>query len=356
MAQISLEHIDVTFKQKHQVSKAVQDVSLQIEKGDAYGIVGYSGAGKSTLVRVINHLQKPSAGKVIIDNKDIDKFSLAQIRQLRKNIGFIFQHFNLMNARTIEDNILYPMVGTKTSNEERKERVQRLINLVGLNGKEKFYPAQLSGGQKQRVAIARALANNPQILISDEATSALDPKTTQAILQLLKKINKELGVTIVLITHEMDVVKSLCNKVAVMDTGKVVEKGSILEVFSNPKTQLTKDFIDTTNNVKEAVDTLSAQERFVELSRNQQLFRLHYIGASTETPIIIDLYQKFGAVANIVYGNIEFISNVPLGNLIIEIDAEESTIKEIKEYLASKDVHLTNINLDQEKIRNSKEG
>ncbi|MBV0914809.1 methionine ABC transporter ATP-binding protein [Apilactobacillus sp. HBW1] len=356
MAQISLEHIDVTFKQKHQVSKAVQDVSLQIEKGDAYGIVGYSGAGKSTLVRVINHLQKPSAGRVIIDNKDIDKFSHAQIRQLRKNIGFIFQHFNLMNARTIEDNILYPMVGTKTSNEERKQRVQRLINLVGLNGKEKFYPAQLSGGQKQRVAIARALANNPQILISDEATSALDPKTTQAILQLLKKINKELGVTIVLITHEMDVVKSLCNKVAVMDTGKVVEKGSILEVFSNPKTQLTKDFIDTTNNVREAVNTLSAQERFVELSRNQQLFRLHYIGASTETPIIVDLYQKFGAVANIVYGNIEFISNVPLGNLIIEIDAEESTIKEIKEYLAAKDVHLTNINLDQEKIRNSKEG
>ncbi|CAI2688574.1 Methionine import ATP-binding protein MetN [Apilactobacillus kunkeei] len=356
MAQISLEHIDVTFKQKHQVSKAVQDVTLQIEKGDAYGIVGYSGAGKSTLVRVINQLQKPSAGKVIIDNKDIDKFSHAQIRQLRKNIGFIFQHFNLMNARTIEDNILYPMVGTKTSNEERKQRVQRLINLVGLNGKEKFYPAQLSGGQKQRVAIARALANNPQILISDEATSALDPKTTQAILQLLKKINKELGVTIVLITHEMDVVKSLCNKVAVMDTGKVVEKGSILEVFSNPKTQLTKDFIDTTNNVKEAVDTLSAQEHFVELSRNQQLFRLHYIGASAETPIIVDLYQKFGAVSNIVYGNIEFISNVPLGNLIIEIDAEESTIKEIKEYLASQDVHLTNINLDQEKIRNSKEG
>lgn len=348
MTQISLEHIDVTFNQKHQVSKAVQDVSLNIEKGDAYGIVGYSGAGKSTLVRVINRLQKPSAGKVIIDNKDINKFSRYQIRRLRKNIGFIFQHFNLMNARNIEENILYPMVGTNTSKAKRKQRVQHLIDLVGLKGKEKFYPAQLSGGQKQRVAIARALANNPQILISDEATSALDPKTTQAILQLLKRINKELGVTIVLITHEMDVVKSLCNKVAVMDAGKVVEEGSILEVFSNPKTQLTQDFIDTTNNVKGAIETLVSQKRFVDLSREQRLFRLHYIGKSTENPIIIDLYQKFGAVANIIYGNIEFISDVPLGNLIIEIDADKPTLKEIKEYLAQKDVHLRNINLQDE--------
>jgi D-methionine transport system ATP-binding protein len=356
MAQISLEHITIQFKQKKQLTTAVRDVSLQIAKGDAYGIVGYSGAGKSTLVRVINQLQKPTSGKVIVNNKDVAKLHRHEIQNFRKNIGFIFQHFNLMNSRSIEDNIRYPMMGSKMTREERKERVERLIKLVDLQGKEKFYPAQLSGGQKQRVAIARALANNPQILISDEATSALDPKTTQAILQLLKKINHELGVTIVLITHEMDVVKSLCNKVAVMDAGEVVEQGSTLEVFSNPKTQLTKDFIDTTNNIKEALNTLSEQNHFLELSRQQRLFRLNYIGKATENPIIIDLYQKFRAIANIIYGNIEFISDVPIGNLIIEIDADAETLQKVKTYLQDKNVRLTNINLDFNKIISRREG
>ncbi|WP_252898360.1 methionine ABC transporter ATP-binding protein [Apilactobacillus ozensis] len=309
MPQISFKNINITFKQKDKTLEAVKDVSLDINKGDIYGIVGYSGAGKSTLVRVINRLQVPTKGQVIVENKDIGKIKGRQLRELRHKVGFIFQHFNLMNSRTIADNVYYPMFNTDTKN--RHARVQKLLNLVGLTGKENAYPAQLSGGQKQRVAIARALANNPSILVSDEATSALDPKTTQEILQLLKKINRELGVTIVLITHEMEVVKSLCNKVAVMNAGKVVEKNNILEIFSNPQNKLTKDFINTTNNSTNAIETLSKQAKFKELAHARRLFQLTYLGESAEHPFIIDLYNKFNLSASIIYGNIEFIQGTP---------------------------------------------
>lgn len=350
MSQIDLRNISVNFNQKKQTSKAVENVSLKINKGDIYGIVGYSGAGKSTLVRVINRLQEPTSGSVFIEQQNITNFNHSQLRKLRHNIGFIFQRFNLMNARTIEENILYPMIGTNISSNERKLRVNNLIKLVGLIGKENFYPAQLSGGQKQRVAIARALANNPRILISDEATSALDPKTTNSILRLLKRVNKELGITVVLITHEMDVVKALCNKVAVMDSGRIIEEGTILNVFSKPKEQLTKDFIDTTNNIKNTLVTLSNQSYFLELSAKHQLFRLNYIGKTTEEAIIIDLYKQFGALSSIIYGNIEFIQNVPIGNLVITIDSNETNLKEIKEYLYSKNIYLKDINLQKFRV------
>ncbi|WP_105956717.1 methionine ABC transporter ATP-binding protein [Apilactobacillus quenuiae] len=346
MAQIDLKNISVTFKQKNKISKAVQNVSLSIDKGDTYGIVGYSGAGKSTLVRVINRLQEPTKGEVFIDNQDILKFNSSKLRNLRHSIGIIFQHFNLMNSKTIKENILYPMLGDNKSHEEREKRIQHLIELVDLQGKENSYPAQLSGGQKQRVAIARALANNPEILISDEATSALDPKTTKDILTLLKRINQDLGVTIVLITHEMDVVKTVCNKVAVMDSGRLVEKGDILSIFSAPKHPMTKEFINTTNNFKEATETLKQQDYFLDVAKNNQLFHLKYVGYSTEQPIIINLYQKFGVISNIIYGNIEFIQDIPLGNLIIEIDANQDVIKEIKQYLLNKKIALTDIKLE----------
>ncbi|MCL0312208.1 methionine ABC transporter ATP-binding protein [Apilactobacillus sp. TMW 2.2459] len=345
MPQISLKNINITFKQKDKVLEAVKNVSLDIQKGDIYGIVGYSGAGKSTLVRVINRLQVPTKGKVIVENQNVNQLKGRKLRDLRHKVGFIFQHFNLMNSRTIAENVYYPMFNTETKN--RKARVQKLIKLVGLQGKENAYPAQLSGGQKQRVAIARALANNPSILVSDEATSALDPKTTQEILQLLKKINQELGVTIVLITHEMDVVKTLCNKVAVMNAGQVVEKNNILNIFSNPQNELTKDFINTTNNSTNAIKTLSQQTKFQELSKANRLFQLTYLGESAEHPFIIDLYNRFGISASIIYGNIEFIQGTPLGNLIITIDGQIDRVEEIKQYLADNQISLNEIDFSK---------
>ncbi|UQS87124.1 methionine ABC transporter ATP-binding protein [Nicoliella spurrieriana] len=344
MAQVELKHIDVTFKQKKQSIKAVSDVSLSIEKGDIFGIVGYSGAGKSTLVRVVNRLQEPTAGEVIINGQNIEKFNGAKLRQVRRKIGIIFQHFNLMNARTIFNNVEYPLLGTKVSKHDRQAKVTKLLKLVGLFEKKDYYPSQLSGGQKQRVAIARALASDPEILISDEATSALDPKTTQSILRLLHKLNQELNLTILLITHEMDAVKSVCNKVAVMDTGKVVEEGSLLDIFSAPKNDLTRDFIETTNQIKPALRVLSHQEAFVNYD-NRRLVELQYLGDNTNNPVIIELFEKFNVTANIIFGNVEFIQGVPLGHLIVTLSGTDAEIAQAKEYLHANQIHVHDIDL-----------
>ncbi|WP_242865413.1 ATP-binding cassette domain-containing protein, partial [Weissella sp. DD23] len=245
MAVISLTDINVTFKQKNREIVAVQNESITIEKGDIYGIVGYSGAGKSTLVRTINLLQRPTSGSVLVNGTEMTSLKPAQLRDERKKIGMIFQHFNLMSELTVFGNVVQPLKHAKMSKADKAKKVNDLLDLVGLADRAGNYPAQLSGGQKQRVAIARALANDPEILISDEATSALDPKTTNQILALLKKLNQELGLTIVLITHEMQAVKEAANKVAVMENGVIIERGSLLEIFTNPQKQLTKDFINT---------------------------------------------------------------------------------------------------------------
>ncbi|MBW1604862.1 methionine ABC transporter ATP-binding protein [Lactobacillus sp. Sy-1] len=344
MAQVELKNIDVTFKQKHQSIKAVSDVSLSIEKGDIFGIVGYSGAGKSTLVRVVNRLQEPSSGEVIINGENIEKVSGSELRSVRRKIGIIFQHFNLMNARTIANNVEYPLLGTGVSKKDRKAKSERLLKLVGLYDKKDYYPSQLSGGQKQRVAIARALASDPEILISDEATSALDPKTTQSILRLLQKLNKDLNLTILLITHEMDAVKSVCNKVAVMDSGKVVEKGSLLSVFSNPQNDLTRDFIETTNQIKPALRVLSHQKDFVNYD-DRRLVELQYTGDTTSNPVIIELFEKFNVTANIIFGNVEFIQGVPLGHLIVTLNGSDDGIKKAKDYLHDQEIQVYNIDL-----------
>lgn len=234
MASIVLKNIDVTFKNKTQTVNAVKNVSLEVEQGDIYGIIGYSGAGKSTLVRVINLLQRPTNGTVIVENQELTKLKPQELRQVRKKIGMIFQHFNLMKSRTVAGNIAYPLLATGLSKAEINAKVTHLLELVDLSEYRDAYPGQLSGGQKQRVAIARALANDPQVLISDEATSALDPKTTKSILELLKKVNEQLKITIVLITHEMQVVKEICHNVAVMEQGQklsVVQSGRYLLIL-----------------------------------------------------------------------------------------------------------------------------
>ena len=262
---IELTHVSKDFGKGQQEVHAVRDVSLSIDKGEIFGIIGFSGAGKSTLVRCINLLERPNAGTVTVDGKEITALSVKELRQTRKKIGMIFQHFNLMPSRTVAGNVAYPLRGSGLSKQETADKVQRLLELVGIGDKADAYPKQLSGGQKQRVAIARALANDPSVLLCDEATSALDPQTTKSILHLLKHLNETLGITVVLITHEMAVVKEICHRVAVMEHGRVVEQGDVFNVFADPKQEITKNFIHTTSNLQKIEELVAENSPVVQL-------------------------------------------------------------------------------------------
>lgn len=346
---IRLENVDVTFTQKKQTINAVKNVSLDIFPGDIYGIVGYSGAGKSTLVRTINLLQKPTHGNVIVSDTYLAKADGDQetyidakvLRAQRKKIGMIFQHFNLMNERTVAENVLFPIAHLKLSKADREAKVTELLTLVGLADRAQAYPSQLSGGQKQRVAIARALASEPEILISDEATSALDPKTTNSILQLLKKLNVELGLTIVLITHEMQAVKEIANKVAVMENGEVIERGSLLEIFTAPQKQLTKDFIDTATQLEDGLRKVNSQAIVQNLKAPDVLVQLSYAGTSTDQPLITSLFKNFGVTANILFGNIEILQDTPVGTLITILSADPTSIHNALASLQNQNVKVT---------------
>lgn len=345
---IELQNISVRFHQKDKVIQAVEDVDLFIEKGDVYGIVGYSGAGKSTLVRVMNLLQKPTEGKVIINQTDLGKLSAKELRKERKSIGMIFQHFNLMENRTIFDNVDFSLKYTGKSKQERRQKVSELLELVGLEEKTSAYPNQLSGGQKQRVAIARALANEPKVLLCDEATSALDPKTTHQILALLKELNRKLGLTIVLITHEMQVVKEVCNKVAVMEDGKIVEKGSSVQIFSHPQEALTKDFIRTATHLDQALETIIGHRAFAEQITNKWLVELSYVGNQTNEPLIAQLYSKYQVTANILYGNVELLQETPLGSLIVTLAGETNQRQKALDYLIRLGVRVNVLQKNEE--------
>lgn len=333
---IQLENIDITFHQKKRVIEAVKDVSLSIEKGHIYGIVGYSGAGKSTLVRVINLLQVPTAGKITIAD-DVTyadgkvQLSPAQLRHKRQKIGMIFQHFNLMAQKTARQNVAFALRHSDLTKEERAAKVEELLSLVGLAERADNYPAQLSGGQKQRVAIARALANDPEILISDESTSALDPKTTKQILALLQDLNKKLGLTVVMITHEMQIVKDICHRVAVMQDGQLIEEGSVLEIFSNPKEALTQEFITTATGIDEAMVKIEKQDIVQDLAPNSLLAQLNYAGHATDEPILNEIYKRFGVTANILYGNIEILDDTPVGELIVVLSGEKAELTAAQE-------------------------
>lgn len=334
---IALDNITVTFQQKKRAITAVNNVSIHVERGDVYGIVGYSGAGKSTLVRVINLLQEPTSGSVVVngetffqaDDTSSKKVRIAtnDLRTRRRKIGMIFQHFNLLNERTVTENVAFALQHSKLTDKQRKEKVKELLELVDLSDRAEQYPSQLSGGQKQRVAIARALANDPEILISDEATSALDPKTTNQILALLKKLNQELGLTIVLITHEMQAVKEIANKVAVMQDGEIIERGTLLEIFAKPTAQLTKEFIETATNIDKAIATISAQPLIQNLHDDDLFVRLSYVGDTTDEPLIAGLFRDFQVTANILYGNVEVLQNTPVGSLLVILSGVPDKIK-----------------------------
>ena len=342
---IQLEHIDVTFQQKKRQIQAVKDVTLHIQERDIYGIVGYSGAGKSTLVRVINLLQVPTNGKIIVDGDVLfdNKVTLTaeQLRRKRQDIGMIFQHFNLMSQLTAEENVAFALKHSGLSKEEKKEKVHTLLELVGLADRAENYPSQLSGGQKQRVAIARALANDPKILISDESTSALDPKTTKQILTLLQDLNQKLGLTIVLITHEMQIIKDIANRVAVMQDGQLIEEGSVLDIFSNPQQDLTKDFISTATGIDEAMDKIEQQEIVKHLASNSLLVQMKYAGTSTDEPLLNEIYKHHQVTANILYGNIEILGGTPVGELVVVLSGQKENLVAAKTAICEAGVQLT---------------
>ena len=329
---IDLKNITVDFDG----FKAVDNVNLRVEKNDIYGIVGFSGAGKSTLVRTINLLQRPTSGQVLIDGENLLDLSNKDLRAKRKNIGMIFQHFNLLNNITILDNVIFPIRKLKMPKEEKEAKARKLLELVGIADKASNYPRELSGGQQQRCAIARALASDPEILLCDEATSALDPKTTKQILKLLKELNESLGLTIVIITHQMEVVKDLCNKCAVMQDGKIVESGSTLSIFANPRDKLTKEFVETSTNISDTIEEV--KQNIGILKENELLVKLNYVGESTTEPLINDIYQKFGVKTNILAGNIEFITGVPVGNLIVSISGDPDSLRNLGNYLEEREV------------------
>lgn len=332
---IQLSNIKKVYHTKNGELTAVNDVNLTIEKGEIFGIIGYSGAGKSTLIRLLNGLEKPTTGDVIVAGENIAKISNAQLRQARQKISMIFQHFNLLWSRTVEENIAFPLEIAGVSGKERQERVAQLIELVGLNGREKSYPSQLSGGQKQRVGIARALANNPEVLLCDEATSALDPETTDAILQLLLDINKRLGLTIVLITHEMHVIRKICQRVAVMEAGQVVEQGEVLQVFHHPQAAITKNFVSQTSDTQE---TKEAIEQILANYPTGKLIRITFIGQTTKEPIMSQLIKHFDLEINIVHGSISQTASGPYGTLIVQMNGAIDNVEKALELLAANNI------------------
>lgn len=344
---IRLENVSKTFTDSNKEVHAVNNVSLTINDGDIFGIIGFSGAGKSTLVRCINLLEKPTEGKVFVDDAEITALSGKELRKARKKIGMIFQHFNLMPSRTIFGNVAYPLRGSGFSKEEIKEKVHHLLELVGISEKENAFPSQLSGGQKQRVAIARALANDPNILLCDEATSALDPQTTKSILKLLQQLNQTLGITVVVITHEMAVVKEICNRVAVMDHGDVVEEGEVFHVFASPKEPLTRSFIKTTSNLQKIEELIAADSPVVATKKGELIVRLTYVEKNTSEPLISTVTQKFGIILNIVFADVEIVQNAPIGGTVAIVSGESSRIDEALQYLRDKNVGVEVIKDDR---------
>ncbi|NLW90547.1 MAG: methionine ABC transporter ATP-binding protein [Syntrophomonadaceae bacterium] len=311
---------------------ALRDVNLSVKKGEIFGIIGLSGAGKSTLIRCINHLEKPTSGIIKVDGQDIGALSQKDLRLARKKIGMIFQQFNLLSSRNVFDNVLFPLEIAKVPGPQARQKVTELLDLVGLSDKAGVFPEQLSGGQKQRVGIARALANDPKVLLSDEATSALDPQTTRSILKLLKDINRQLGLTILLITHDMNVIKEACDRVAVIDDNTIVEVGDVLSIFSNPGTPTSRSFINAivSKEIPEEIihrSLLSAGDNAI------QLIRVSFIGSSAGEPVISNMLQKYPIKANILYGNIDRVKDTPFGNLALELMGPSALVQEAIDYL-----------------------
>lgn len=335
---IEFKNVSKTFTIGKRKVHAVQNVSLKIQRGEIFGIIGFSGAGKSTLLRLVNALEKPTEGSVIVQGTDISKLSAKELRKQRSNIGMIFQNFNLFNSRNVFANVAYPLRLAGYNKAQIEGRVEELLQFVGLSDKAKDYPDQLSGGQKQRVGIARALASSPEILICDEATSALDPETTRDILKLLKKVNRDLGITILLITHEMDVIQSICDKVAVMENGRVIESGEVFEIFTNPRHPTTQRFIQS---VQQDLPSASVLKEWSETDGGK-LYQVIFKGDVTGEPVLSTVTKKYNVHFNIIYGSVQELQEKLFGNLIISFIGDEKnkekTIQELQTLVDIKEV------------------
>ena len=331
---IEILNVEKVFKNKKSEVHALRNVSLKVEKGDVFGIVGYSGAGKSTLLRLVNLLEKPTSGSVKIEGKEIINLSEKELNILRKNIGMVFQQFNLLESQTVYQNLKIPLIISGTPKNSIDKRIEELLDFVGLKDKKNSSVSKLSGGQKQRIGIARALATHPKILLCDEATSALDPKTTKSILQLLKKINNEFGITILLITHEMEVVKEICNKVAVMQDGEIKEQGNIIEIFTNPQENITKNFISSiiNNDIPESLKE--------ELDLNLPVVKLTFLGEKSGQPLISEINKKFDISTKILSASVNELGNTILGVLVVQLEGNPAIINEVEEFIKNRGVKI----------------
>jgi len=329
---IEVNNLTKIFYTPSQEIVALDDVSLYVEKGEIFGIIGLSGAGKSTLIRCINMLEKPTKGSVVIDGIEITALEPRELRSARQKIGMIFQHFNLLSSRNVFDNVIFPLEIAGVPRKNASKRVEELLDLVGLTDRANSYPSQLSGGQKQRVGIARALANSPKLLLSDEATSALDPQTTRSILDLLKDINRRFNLTILLITHDMNVIKETCDRVAVIDDSRIVEVGRVIDIFSNPQTATSRSFISNVIN-REIPDQLLQRPADQTSDIIKRVIRVSFIGESAGKPLISSMIKKFDVDANILYGNIDRIKDTPFGYLTLELTGTPDQVAEGLDYL-----------------------
>ncbi len=338
---IDIKNVSVQFETDNGPVDAVDQVSLNIKEGEIFGVIGYSGAGKSTLVRTINMLQRPTAGDVFVNGLNMTELKEKDLLQACKKIGMIFQHFNLMKQRTVADNVAFPLKNSGLSKQEQQEKVDRLLQLVDLYDLKGAYPAQLSGGQKQRVGIARALANDPKVLLCDEATSALDPNTTDQILNLLKELNQELGLTIVIITHEMAVIKEICDRVAIMSQGQVVEYGSVFDIFTQAQHPITQRFIESASPIEKDIQMILDQVQRDEKWSAERIIRINYGGEQQGSDIISSIAKSTQVNPRILFANVENISGQMVGNLLVELEGELDQVQAAKALLGQSNVRLT---------------
>lgn len=330
---IEIINLSKSFNDGKRTINAVDNVTLKINQGEIFGIIGLSGAGKSTLIRCLNRLEEPDSGKILIEGVELTSLNTENLRKERKDMGMIFQHFNLLSQKTVFDNIAFPLQLEKKNKKEIENKVDELLRYVGLEDKKYNYPSQLSGGQKQRVAIARSLANNPKILLSDEGTSALDPQTTESILNLLKRIRDEFGITIVMITHQMEVVKDICDRVAIMEDGKVIEEDTVENVFRDPKTKTARNFIDSLQG--------NVQEEIINPKNFKgKIIRLSFLGDSANKPIVSKVIKNFNIDINILSGNINKLQLSSVGHLILELIGEDEEINRAISFLENENVHV----------------
>lgn len=333
---IRLEQIEKQYKVGSQLIPALQGIDMTVRKGEIYGVIGHSGAGKSTLIRCINLLERPTRGKVFVDGAELSSLPDKKLQEERRKIGMIFQHFNLLSSATVADNVAFPLELAKRPRPEIKERVRELLTLVGLESHAGKYPSQLSGGQKQRVGIARALANNPKVLLCDEATSALDPQTTNSILALLLDINRKLGLTIVLITHEMHVIRSICDRVAVIDGGRIVEEGKVTDVFLKPQHPTTKDFVEQVSDSFELKEAVAHEKA----AGQRNIVRITYLGDTTYEPVLYEVARQTGTPFAIFQGTISRMKDTPYGQLVVEFGGPEDKVAETITALRSRGIDV----------------